>query len=226
MKSSWTVLVFVVVTAWPLSPWSAPERLPAWEKFDEQDGVAVFRRDIPGSPIVALRGVGVINAPILRVTSVITDTSRAPEWIDSLVEARTIRKVSEVEYVEWDHIKTPFVLKDRDFVFVSKLELHPEDKSMWLNYHSVDDPLAPKTDYVRGTFKYGTFGMTSIERGTKTRIVVEVMCDPNGSVAKWMVNLFQKSWPYNTITSIRAQVRKSDIQDNPQLKAEMGSNYL
>lgn len=225
MKPPVLILSFIALSAWSQIPWSLPERLPAWEKFDEQAGIAVFRRDVPGSPIVALRGVGVIDAPILRVTSVIIDTSRAPEWIDSLVEARTLRKISDVEYTEWDHVKTPFILKDRDFVFTSRLELHPADKSIWLNYHSVADPLAPKTNYVRGTFKYGTFGMTSIEHGTKTRIVVELMCDPNGSVAKWMVNLFQKSWPYNTITSIRAQVRKPDIQDNQQLKAALGASY-
>ncbi len=196
----------------------ADSKLPPWEKFDEEDGISVYRRDIPDSPIVALRGEGVIDAPLLRVASVLVDTKRATEWIDSLAEARTIRKISDTEFVEWDHIATPFVLADRDFVFNAKLDLRPKQKQVALNYHSVNDPAAPKTDYVRGVFNYGTFVLTSIAGGKKTHVVAEVLCDPKGSVAKWIVNLFQKSWPHNTITSLRNQVKKRDIKDNQKLK--------
>jgi hypothetical protein len=45
-----------------------------------------------------------------------------------------------------------------------------------------------------------------------------MLCDPKGSVAKWMVNLFQKSWPHKTITALRQQVKKPDIKDNAKLK--------
>ncbi|MGC4086529.1 MAG: hypothetical protein QM756_01270 [Polyangiaceae bacterium] len=161
----------------------APKQ-PAWEKFDEADGIAVYRRDVPGSPIVALRGEGLVNAPILRVASVLIDSKRAPESIDSLAESRTIRHVSETEYVEWDHIATPFVLKDRDFVFNAKLEIKPKQKQVRLDYHSVNDPDAPKTDYVRGQFIYGTFALTSVDGGKRTRVLAEVLCDPKGSVAE------------------------------------------
>jgi len=171
--------------------------------------------------VVALRGEGIVNAPILRVASVLVDVKRGTEWIDSLEEARTVRRVSETEYVEWDHIGTPFVLKDRDFVFKAKLDIRPKQKQVVLNYHSVNDPDAPKTDYVRGQFIYGTFVLTSVDGGKRTRILAELLCDPKGSVAKWIVNLFQKSWPHNTITALRAQVRKPDIKDDPKLKAEL-----
>jgi hypothetical protein len=189
-----------------------------WEKFDEDDGIAVFRREVPGSAIIALRGEGVVNAPILRVASVLVDTARAPEWIDSLAEAKVIRKLNDDELIQWDHIATPVILKDRDFVFDIKLALNPKDKQVSLNYHSVYDSGAPKTDYVRGEFTYGTFTLTAIEGGTKTRILCEVLADPKGSVAKWIVNLFQKDWPHKTIASLRKQVAKPDIKDQARLK--------
>jgi hypothetical protein len=191
---------------------------PPWEKFDEDDGIAVFRREVPGSPIIALRGEGVIDAPILRVLSVLVDTARAPEWIDSLAETKVVRKVSDDEFIEWDHIKTPVILKDRDFVFDIKLTLNPKDKQAALTYHSVYDSGAPKTDYVRGEFSYGTFNLTSIDGGKKTKFLCEVLADPKGSVAKWIVNLFQKKWPHETIESLRRQVAKPDIKDQPRLK--------
>ena len=71
------------------------------------DGITVYRRDVSGSPIVALRGEGIVNASILRVASVIVDNQRAPEWVDSVAEVHTLRTTGEAESVEWDHVKTP-----------------------------------------------------------------------------------------------------------------------
>lgn len=203
---------------------AAPAQKEAWEKFDEDEGIAVFRREVPGSPVIALRGEGVVNAPLLRVASVLVDSARSREWIDRLAEVRVIRKLSDDEEVHWTHIETPVILKDRDFVFAIKLELDPAHKKVMLNYHSVTDAAAPKTDFVRGEFKYGTFTLTSIEGGKKTHVLAEVLADPKGSVAKWIVNLFQKSWPHKTIASLRRQVQKKDIIDQPRLKELLAKN--
>jgi len=194
-----------------------PQDTP-WEKFGEDDGVAVFRREVAGSPVIALRGVGVVDAPILRVASVLVDTSRSTEWVDRLAEVKVVRRLNDNEYVHWNHVSTPIVLKDRDFVYAIKLELDPPNKKVMLNYHSVYDSGAPKTNYIRGEFKYGTFTLTSIDGGKKTRVLAELLADPKGSVAKWIVNLFQKSWPHRTIVNLRRQVAKNDIVDQPRLK--------
>ena len=82
-------------------------------------------------------------------------------------------------------------------------------------------PLAPATKYVRGELISSSFALTALERGTKTRMVAEIHCDPKGSVAKWIVNWFQKAWPHNTIMSLRAQAAKPDIADHARLKEVM-----
>ncbi len=189
-----------------------------WEKIDDDDGIAVYRREVPGSPIIAFKGEGVINASILRVASILVDSARATEWVESLVEARTLRHLSETEYIEYDHVGTPFVMKDRDFVIDCKLDLDPAAKKAALRFHSVADPLAPQTSYVRGELISSAFALTALEHGTKTQIVAEIHCDPKGSVAKWIVNWFQKSWPHSTIMRLRAQAAKPDIVDHPRLK--------
>ena len=89
---------------------------------------------------------------------------------------------------------------------------------MTLNIHSVTDPLAPETDYVRGELMHSSFTLTALDHGQKTHIVAEMHADPKGSVAKWIVNMFQKGWPHNTITSLREQVKKPDIRDHAHLK--------
>jgi hypothetical protein len=188
-----------------------------WQKLAEEDGISVFGREVPGVSLLAMRGEGVVDAPILRVASVLVDTARAHEWVDSVAETRTLRQVSESEYVQWNHVTTPWVLKDRDFVFSTKLDLDPKASQVALNYHSVNDPAAPKTNYVRGEFIYGKFVLTSVDGGKRTRVLAELLCDPKGSVAKWMVNMVQKDWPHSTIQRLRRQVAKPDVVDSPKL---------
>jgi hypothetical protein len=203
----------------------APAPAAKWEMFDEEDGVRCYRRDVAGTDIVALRGEGFVAAPISRVASVIVDRKRAHEWIDRLVKTKVLREISETESINWNHIKTPTPLKDRDFVFKTVLSTDPAKKKVLINYHSVTDKLAPEYDaYVRGHFQYGKFELTMAERtnkdGTKTKgtlVVAEVVVDPRGSVPKFIVNMVQKSWPHKTLTALRKQVAKPDIKDDKRV---------
>jgi hypothetical protein len=198
---------------------------PKWEMFDEEDGIRMYRRDVPGSSIVALRGEGFVEAPIARVASVLADRKRSVEWIDRLVKTKVLRQISETESINWNHIKTPTPLKDRDFVFKSTITTDPARKKVLFSYWSVTDPLAPETDdYVRGSFKAGKFELTMATRtnkdGTKTRgtiVNAEVEVDPAGSVPTFIVNMVQKSWPHKTLTALRKQVAKPDIKDDPRV---------
>lgn len=202
-----------------------PSTGPTWEQFDEEDGVRMFRRDVPGSSIVGLRGEAFVAAPIARVASVLADRKRSTEWIDRLVKTKVLRELSESEAINWNHVKTPSPLKDRDFVFKSVITTDPAKKKVVFSYFSVTDPLAPEYDaYVRGSFKSGKFELTMAERtnkdGSKTKgtiVVAEVVVDPRGSVPTFIVNMVQKSWPHKTLTALRKQVAKPDIKDDKRV---------
>jgi hypothetical protein len=189
-----------------------------WECLGTRDGITTYRRAVPGSPVVAIRGDGIVEAPILRVASVVLDTARLHEWTDSLALARRIRISSWTEFVEYDQIRTPFILKDRDFVVHTSLELLPEQKQIVLRMRSVTDPLAPATGRrVRGELMQSRYVLSGLDRGRRTRMIAEVHADPKGAVPKWIVNHYQKGWAYETITRLRGQVRKPDIEDDAEL---------
>ena len=75
-----------------------------------EDGITVQRKDVAGSPFVAFRGEGDVDAPLLLVGSVLVDVTRSPEWVDSVVDSRIVRRVSETEYVTYSHIGTPITM--------------------------------------------------------------------------------------------------------------------
>ena len=77
----------------------------------------------------------------------------------------------------------------------------------------------PETDCVRGQLDRSAYTMTSIDGGKRTHLIVEIHADPKGSVPKWLVNLFQKAWPRNTIEGIMRQVAKPDVHEHAGVKA-------
>ncbi|MGK5084742.1 START domain-containing protein [Bdellovibrionota bacterium FG-1] len=192
-----------------------------WEKMNSDDGIEVFRREVPGSPIVAFRGEGVVDATITRVASVILDDDRATEWVDSLENSKVLKMLGARDFLHYSHIGTPFVIKDRDFVVHGKIMADGREGWMKMTLDSVEDPMQPPTDYIRGEI-HGFWNLKSIEGGKKTYAIAEMHADPKGTMPRWLVNLFQKAWPHNTIQSLRKQAVKSDIKIIPQVVQVFG----
>jgi hypothetical protein len=81
-----------------------------WEKTGSEASVEVYRREVPGSAFLAVKGTGIVEAPVRTVALVLLDDARAREWVDSLAEARVVRTLSEVEYIEYNRASMPLVV--------------------------------------------------------------------------------------------------------------------
>jgi hypothetical protein len=189
-----------------------------WETLRRDDGIVVQRKEVAGSSFVAFRGEGDINAPLLLVGSVIVDVAHSRQWVDSVVESHVLRRVTDTEYITYAHIGTPVTMSDREFVTDVVLSADVASKTLAIRMHSVDDPAAPRTDYVRGNLSDGSWILTSIDGGSRTHVAAEIHADPRGSIPAWIVNLFQKNWGYNTLMSLRKQVTRRDVTVHPLLK--------
>jgi hypothetical protein len=179
-----------------------------WELVDKGKEMVLYEREVPGSDVIAFKGVGVLEAPLARVASIILDVEHAHEWVDSMEESKLLKRLSPLEYVAYSHIGTPFVMKDREFVSHVQMEIDPASKSFSLTYKMVDDESAPKTSYIRGQLIHSRFLLQSLDGGKRTSLLAEVHADPRGSVPKWIVNLFQRAWPKNTFKGIQKQLEK------------------
>lgn len=205
----------------PAPPAARPvQQSKPWELTSSGDGITTYKRDVPGSDIIALRGVGTIAAPIARVASVLLDYTRATEWVDDLELVRVIRWLGPAEFIEYDRLGTPpIIMKDRDFVCRGKLSLDVREQSLVMTVEPTTDPAAPPYGrYVRGELR-GFWKLKAIDGGKHTLIVAEMHGDPKGGVPKWLVNLFQRGWARSTVESLRKQVAKPDIGVMPQIQA-------
>lgn len=185
-----------------------------WEKVGDESGVAVFRREVPGSKFLAVKGTGVVEAPPRTVALVLLDDDRAPEWVDSLAEARVVRVVSDVEYIEYNRAAMPLIVSDRDFVNSVSMSVDTAARTVLIRSVPVVDPAAPPNTAVRGLLD-ATYLLESLDGGKRTRLTVEIESDPKGWLPAWLVNFFQKDWARETIEGIRKQCAKPDLKPPP-----------
>jgi hypothetical protein len=189
-----------------------------WTKISDEDGISSYKREMSNG-IIDLLGEGIVDAPIVRVASVFLEYRRFTEWYDSVVEMRIVRRLGPLEFIGYTHLGTPpVIMKDRDFVWRGKIHLDLKKQTLTVSMVPATDPAMPPTHYIRGEMR-GYFKLTSVDNGHKTLATVEMHGDPKGSIAKWLVNLFQRNWPRNTLKGMRAQVAKPDLKIIPQVKA-------
>lgn len=180
-----------------------------WHSVDNtSDGIQIFRKEVKGSGLIAFRGIGVVNAPLPLVATVIFDTDRRREWVAGLVDSRIIRWGDKDNFIEYDHISMPFFIKDRDFVSKIKMNFDLSKKEMVFHYQPSDDSSALRTNLIRGELLDTTFILSSIDNDKKTRVDAEFLCDPKGWIPKWLVNFYLKAWPKTTFRNLRREVLK------------------
>lgn len=183
-----------------------------WEKVMIKDGISVFKTKIKNSDLVGFRGEAIIEAPIGKVIHVLVDNDRRKDWVDRLLQTKLIEKPGMYQQTVYQEFSAPWPVSNRDFVYSGGIFKIPNTNKIKLDFKSIDHPNAPKTTGVRGHLQSGLYIITPLNKN-QTKIEVELISDPKGLLPSWIVNLVQKSWPYKTITAIKAQVKKPFVKD-------------
>src|SRR3954471_17071059 len=112
-RSAWLTFLIAVAAA---PAWGGAVGAAGWEEIADKDGVKVYRKTVAGSPLKSMKGIGIVDAPVATVALVLLDDDHAPEWVDSLAESRVVRMVNPHEYIEYNHVAMPLIVRDREFV--------------------------------------------------------------------------------------------------------------
>ncbi len=179
---------------------------PNWTPIGEKNGISVYKTEVPGTKVVGFRGETTIYASAEKVMNILLDNDHRKDWVDRLKETKILEQIGPFEYVIYQEFKLPWPLKNRDFVYRGKAE-RDKDGRVILTLKSEDHKNAPHTKGVRAELKESRYIITPIGK-FKSKLEVEILSDPKGSIPVWLVNLIQKSWPEKTLNAIKVQVEK------------------
>jgi hypothetical protein len=193
---------------------------PDWELVSEKDGIKVYRKEVPGSPLVAFKGVRIMPVPITKVAQVILDedTEKKKLWIDMIMDFRIVEK-GPYESITYSAYDLPWPLTDRDYVVHSHLKIDNEANQILINLKSVEHPKAPKTIGVRAQLVHSLYKLVP-RPDRSTEVTVEIQTDPKGDLPKWLVNLVQKGWPANTLKKMEMQAVRPETKEHELIKAK------
>ncbi|RYZ51950.1 MAG: hypothetical protein EOP07_20435 [Proteobacteria bacterium] len=183
-----------------------------WEAVSETDGIKVFRKSFPGTDMKGVAGETTVNASIGKILWIMVDHPHKPDWINRFLAAHTVEDIPPSSNIQYSAFDLPFPASDRDFVFRNDFSVDEKLGAVVIDVKSVADKREPeKEGFVRGQIIRGRYVL--IPDGDKTIMQAEYQADPKGSIPVWLVNFFQKEWPYKTLDAMRNQLAKPYIKE-------------
>ena len=203
----------------PLAPqraWGNPTPIAEWEEIHKDDLVTVYKKEVEGSDVLAVKGVGTLNASFAKIVGVVLDAPHRSEWMEQVKGVEVLKEISPLERIAYWHLSPPWPIRDRDLVIREKVEIDPVTKTITLHMNSIEDPAyPPHSDRVRAELFDATFIATPIEGGLKTAMIAESHADPKGSIPKWVVNIYQKDMPTKSIKRLLEKVADPAVTESP-----------
>lgn len=207
-------LITVTILATLLSTAGVPEAGQGeWETISKPgDSVTVYRKQVPGSSVLAFKGITTVDLHIGKLLTVYTDSSTQKDWVDRFDSSGDLRIITSLERTYWIRFGLPFPISDRDYVLNINGNLDHANRVFVADLKSVEDPERPEDDCCVRGIAFGTYYKFEALPGEKTRLTVEVHTDPMGLLPAWFVNLIQKGWPAKTLGGLVERSRRKDVR--------------
>ncbi len=174
-----------------------------WKLTRNQDGIKSYARSVPGSKILELKAITVINARMEVIGEVLRDVPSSPKWVADCSEASIIRTLGRNDMIVHTLLNFPAPVSDRDLVVKSTTTYLLDRARGIITITSVKDPAAPpRPGVVRMTNFSGKYVLEYITR-EKTGIIYSYRADPAGNIPAFMVNMAGRDSLFKTLKGLK-----------------------
>lgn len=173
-----------------------------WELAKDKDGIKVYLRQTPLSPIRAFKGVAEVDVDFSRLVALIWDGEGYIDWLILCNESKLLNTESDTEQILYTMNKPPWPVKKRDNILHRTISQDPETLAVTIQMCLLNDYLPEKKGHVRVPLLTGYGKITPLGNG-KAELIYEVLVDVGGAIPKWIQNFCVVNTPYATIQNIR-----------------------
>lgn len=189
-----------------------------WTKIFQKNGITVYSQETTGSNVLAFRAVGVIRAGIDQVIEVLRKVEISREWMPDVAERYTLEDFSDLAAITYSLNPLPWPFANREMILSNSLHLDHKNKVLVVDTHSVDPDGAPrKKGTVRAHLHAGLTRIRPAGPG-QTRIEMNVFVDPGGYIPVWLVNLTQKTMPYDFLRALEKKAARTNFPLRPAFR--------
>jgi hypothetical protein len=183
-----------------------------WKVFKEKDNITVYKANSRHqSGLIPIRAKSVINHPLAKVISAMSDSDRKHEWIPRLVKNEIVEQTSPFSRVEYSLYTAPWPLMDRSFLIEIVGNYIKEKKMLVITIKSVERKDYPEEkNYIRGITHLGRIELIKLGPN-KTSFETWLITDFKGGIPNWIINIIQSKWPFRMLDRLNKQLNKPDI---------------
>ncbi|MDB4971775.1 MAG: Collagenase [Myxococcaceae bacterium] len=177
-----------------------------WEQIDNDDGIRVWKHEVPGLDLPGFRGEAVIDASMAAIERAIQDAAHHTEWMYRCAESKIIQQVGADQTLLYNRTQSPWPVWDRDVVLETRAARASDGSSVVLSFHAAENAAYPRRDkVVRMPHLLGFYKLVRL--GDKqTKVTYQVEADPGGSLPRWLAARIARDMPYETLSRLRKRV--------------------
>ena len=184
---------------------------PPWRRVRDADGIAIWQREVPGSPIYEIRVETVFAASSERIWQVIRDVAQHSSFLPYVAESRVLRNEDAMRRLVYQRISPP-VVNDRDYTI--RTIAWPDHETGVFEQHFAaanNQGPPPRRDAVRVANLKGGWILEPLD-AHHTRIVYWIHTDPGGLIPAWLINLGSRI----SVPRLLAAIEKRATRGSPQ----------
>jgi hypothetical protein len=166
-----------------------------------------------------VRSEGDVDAPLAAVGSVAVDLDRAAEWVSDLVDVRSLRTISETQFVLYGHFGTKHI-PDHTFLLAAALAIESSPLTLVVDLRPVTEATGRAEAEEVAEISSATLEFASLNHGTRTHASVDICCEARSDLS-FCARELQVEWGSKTIQGLRARLKKGGIAVEPRLKAAL-----
>ncbi|MBW2192213.1 MAG: hypothetical protein JRF27_00320, partial [Deltaproteobacteria bacterium] len=170
------------------------------------------------SDVLALKANGILKAPIDQVIEVLRKVEISKEWIPHIDSKISVKELSDLEAVTYSVNVLPWPFADRSLLVHNRLRLDNVRKSLVVEIYSVDsETIHIKEEHVRAVMYCGQMLIRPANM-EQTEIEFILFLDPRGHIPTWLVNMAQKSMPYDFLMALEKKAGQTSYELRPSFK--------
>ena len=200
--AAWTLLALTCV----IPPAVAAEDPEKWEFVDKDDGIHVWKHEVPGHDVPDFRGQTFINASIEQILTEMLDWKSHTEWMFACAESTLLKQVEPDHLIMYNRLDVPWPIWDRDVIADIAIERSADKKYLKVAFRNISSDLrsVPKK-VVRLPKLIGFYKLWEVEPG-KTKIMYQVEAELGGSIPRWIAVRGARDLPHTTLLKLRERV--------------------
>jgi ribosome-associated toxin RatA of RatAB toxin-antitoxin module len=201
-----TLLVLLALSAPALAE-------PQWEFRTKTDGISVYNRVTPGSPVKEVKAEGEIDSPPAAVWAVLRDIAGYPKTMPYTKVTVVLGQEKDGAVIYYYTALGLPIISDRDYSLKVSVDHLPSDGSgmyrlSWVSGNDYPKAPAKQKGYVRLTEVAGSWELTPTKGGAATHAIYFVHTDPASPLPNFILNKANTDSVPKVVNALREWAKK------------------